>query len=99
MISNQLSTDITISNKSNVLITFNATDVCNDRMRVGLCSIVLRQIGHAKGIVSCHSHTITQMEHKILTTHRESITSIVNTIGLKFGGTGQGSAGSGVLWY
>ena len=39
------------------------------------------------------------MKHKILTAHGESIAEIINTLQNKLGGTGQGSAGSGVSWH
>ena len=99
MIISQLSTDITRLNRSNLLVKFNDADGCYDRMRPELCSIVLRRDGCPKSVASCHSKTITHMKHKILTAHGESIITIINTLLLKLGGTGQGSAGSGPSWH
>ena len=99
MIISQLSTDITRLNRSNLLVKFNDADGCYDRMRPELCSIVLRRYGCPKSIATCHSKTITHMKHKILTANGESIITIINTLPLKLGGTGQGSAGSGPSWH
>ena len=69
MIINQLSTDITRLNKSNILVMFNDTDGCYDRMRPELISIVLRRMSCPKLIAACQTRTLVHMVHKILTAH------------------------------
>lgn len=100
MITGELSIDITQLNKSNLFVTFNDADSCYGRISPELCSIILRRDGcPPKSLASYHSKTITHMAYKILTAHGELIISIINTIQLSLGGTGQCSTGSRVLWY
>ena len=68
-------------------------------MRPELCSTVLRREGCPKTVISCHSKIITEMDHKILIAHVESLMLFVNTLQLRLGGTGKGSGGSGFSRY
>ena len=80
MIIIQLTTDVTRLNKSNLLVTFNDTDGCYERMRPEICSIVLRRYGCPKAVASCYYKSIVHMKHKILTAHGESIIEIIDTL-------------------
>jgi len=95
MIISQLSTDITCLNRSNLLIIFNNADECYDRMCPQLYFLVLRRMSCPKSVVSCYTRTLAHLVHKILTAHAVSTQSIT----LKFGGSCQGSAGSGASWH
>lgn len=71
-----------------------ATIICDQ-----IYDILLHHTGFPEGAASCLSKTIMQMVHKIFITNGISTNIIDNTLALKLGGTGQGSAGSGISWH
>ena len=99
MVISQPSIDTTRLNWSNLIITFNDTDMCYRIIRHELYAIVLCRFGCPRSVAVYHSLTIAQMTNKILTTHGKSIASLVKKSSLNLGGSGQGSADSGVLWH